>query len=53
MARQILSVAALAMLVIGPQDPITARPTSNILDLGSLSRGQSLAFGVNNDAAQN
>jgi probable HAF family extracellular repeat protein len=52
MARQFLSVAALAMLVIGPQHSITAKPTSNIIDLGSLSRGQSSASGINNDAAQ-
>jgi Tol biopolymer transport system component len=47
MARQLPSVAALAMVAIVAHESISATPT-HITDLGSLSRGQSLAFGINN-----
>jgi hypothetical protein len=52
MARHLLSVAALAMLLMASPHSITAtKPDSNITDLGSLSRNASQAFGINNDPA--
>jgi probable HAF family extracellular repeat protein len=50
MTRPLLAATAVAMALVMPHQSMSgAKPSSNVVDLGTLGGGFSDAFGINND----